>query len=280
MSRGLESLIPRKNNNNEKETLTKKEDVFWVNIKKVRENPYQPRKVFNEEELDKLANSIRKYGVLQPLIISKIEDENFDFELIAGERRFRACKKLGVDKVPVLIKKPSVQEKLEVALIENVQRANLNPIDKAEAYLILKDEFGLLDKEIAEVAGKSRESITNSLRLLILEEAVKEALRRELITEGHAKVLLGLEKEEQLLFLKYILEEKLSVRALEKKIKEVKNPKTKVDLRQSVNLEEYEKKFKSFFKYDDLKVRNSKKGYQVILNFKDEQGLNNWIDKK
>ncbi|MDD4358785.1 MAG: ParB/RepB/Spo0J family partition protein [Candidatus Pacebacteria bacterium] len=284
MSRGLESLIPKKGKQNYDDVPSKKESVFWVEISKIKENPYQPRTFFKEDEISSLAESIKKYGILQPLVVTKIEknDEGgikTEYELIAGERRLRACQKLNIDRVPVIVREPSHQEKLELALIENVQRKNLNPMEKAEAYSRLKEEFGLLEREIAEITGKSREVISNALRLLSLPEAIKLALRYEQISEGHAKVLLSIEnEEEQVKLLKLVIEENLSVRKLEQKIREYKNPKQILSIKDRAYLEEFENKFKEAFKFDNVKVKNNSKNYQVILNFKSEQEMKGFMD--
>lgn len=278
MSKGLESLIPKKGKQNYDDGPSKKESVFWIETNKIRQNPYQPRAFFKEDELNSLAESIKKYGVLQPIIVTKIEKDVY--ELIAGERRLRACQKVNIDKVPVIIRDPNSQEKLELALIENVQRRNLNPMEKAEAFVRLKEEFGLFDREIAEIMGKSREVITNTIRFLNLSELAKQALRNEQISEGHAKVLLSFEnKEDHDRFLKLTIDEKLTVRELEKKIKEFKNPKKVLSVKDRTYLEEFENRFKQILKYDNLKVMNNNKNYQIVINFKSEEEMENWMKK-
>lgn len=278
MSKGLESLIPKKGKQNYDDGPSKKESVFWVETSKIRQNPYQPRAFFKEDELNSLAESIKKYGVLQPLIVTKIEKDVY--ELIAGERRLRACQKVNIDKVPVIIRDPNCQEKLELALIENVQRRNLNPMEKAEAFVRLKEEFGLFDREIAEIMGKSREVITNTIRFLNLSELAKQALRNEQISEGHAKVLLSFEnKEDHDRFLKLIIDEKLTVRELGKKIKEFKNPKKVLSVKDRTYLEEFENRFKQVLRYDNLKVTNNNKNYQIVISFKSEEEMENWMKK-
>lgn len=276
MSRGLESLIPKKGNQSYDDTPATKESIFWIETVKIKQNPYQPRSIFNEEELESLAQSIKKYGVLQPLVVTKMGNEQY--ELIAGERRFRACQKINMDKVPVIIRDPSLQEKLEIALIENVQRRNLNPIEKAEAYLRLKEEFGMFEREIGEIAGKSRESISNSLRLLNLPLHIKQALKNEQISEGHAKVLLSLlSEEEQNKMMRGILEEKWSVRRLEQEIRNLRNPKKELSLKDRTYLERFENQFREVFKYKDIKVKNSNKNYQVVINFKSEGEMEDYL---
>ncbi|MFA7142042.1 MAG: ParB/RepB/Spo0J family partition protein [Candidatus Paceibacterota bacterium] len=277
MSRGLESLIPKKGKQNKEDVLSAKESVFWIETKKIRKNPYQPRALFKKKDIESLAESIKKYGVLQPLIVTKI-DVNI-YELIAGERRLRACLKANIDKVPVIIRKPNKQEKLEIALIENIQRKNLNPMEKAEAFKRLKEEFGLFDRQIAEIMGKSREVITNTIRFLNLSEFGREALRNEQISEGHAKVLLSLESvEEQDMFLKQVLEENLKIRDLEKRIREYKNPRKELNLRDSACLLEFENRFKKVLKYDNIKIKTNKKNYQVVISFKSEKELEGFVD--
>jgi|LSQX01.1.fsa_nt_gb ParB family chromosome partitioning protein len=282
MNKGLESLIPKKGKNYNEGPL-KKESIFWIKTKDIKENPYQPRAVFNEEDLNSLAESIKKYGVLQPLIVTKIEKETeegikIEYELVAGERRLRACEKVNIDKVPVIIREPSVQEKLEIALIENVQRKDLNPIEKAEAYSRLREEFNLLEREIAEIVGKSRESVANGMRLLKLSSKAKQALKNEEITEGHGKSLLSLEtEEEQDKFLKLIIEGKWAVQKLNQEIKASRNPKKEISIRDNAYLEECENRFKQFFKYDNVKVKNNNKNYQVIINFKSEKEMENYL---
>ncbi|MDD3046214.1 MAG: ParB/RepB/Spo0J family partition protein [Candidatus Pacebacteria bacterium] len=278
MSRGLESLIPKKNNQVEEIVPSTKESVFWIETKKISQNPYQPRSLFKEDELKSLSESIKKYGVLQPLVVTKIGEDKY--ELIAGERRLRACEMASIDKVPVIIRDPSVSEKLELALIENIQRKNLNPMEQAEAFTRLREEFGLLEREIADMTGKSREGIANSVRLLNLTLLAKQALRNEEIFEGHGKVLLSLEnKEDQDRFLKIIIDEKLTVRALEARIRDFKNPKKEVTAKDLAKIEEFENQFKKVFKYDNVKVKNNDKNYQVIINFKSGEEMEDWMKK-
>lgn len=284
MSRGLESLIPKKGPSGGSSPL-KKEDVFWIEVEKIVQNPYQPRSFFNENELDKLASSIKKHGILQPLIVTKIEKSNgngikIEYELIAGERRLKACKKIGIDRVPVIIRNSNSQEKLELALIENIQRANLNPVERAEAYMRLRQEFGLLEKEIAEVVGKSREGISNTLRILTLPTIIKEALKKEMISEGHAKVLMSLKNpEDQKKFLKMIIEEGLSVRRLEQEIKSYLKPKTPSTIKDKALIEEIEGRFKKIFHFDGIKVKNKKDAYQVLLDFKSKDEMEDFMKK-
>lgn len=177
---------------------TKKDSVFYVEINKVRPNPQQPRQDFDDDGLKELSKSIRKYGVLQPLLVSKVEEEsnrgmNVYYQLIAGERRLRAAKQAGLPHVPVIIRDDLEEPRisLEVALIENLQRTDLNPLEEAEAYDRLAKEFGLTQKEIAGKVAKSREAVTNSIRLLGLPKDIKESLRSGQLSRAHARALLS-----------------------------------------------------------------------------------------
>ena len=207
------------------------DSIFWIEVEKIKPNPFQPRREFSEDKLNYLAESIRQYGVLQPLVVTRKEIEKPDgglvseYELIAGERRLRASRIAGLSQVPAIIRTETEDEgmKLELAIIENLQREDLNPIDRARAFERLVVDFGLKHIEIAKKMGKSREYISNSLRLLALPEDIKEAISASLITEGHARPLMMLRDrpEEQATLFKEILYKKLTVRdaeAIAKKI--------------------------------------------------------------
>ena len=186
-------------------------------VSEIEPNRDQPRKAFDEEQLEELADSIRKYGVLQPLLVQKKGDS---YEIIAGERRWRAAKLAGLKKVPVVIREYSPQQTMEIALIENVQRADLNPIEEALAYQRLMQEFSLKQEEIAERVSKNRTTITNSMRLLNLVPGVQQMLAEGRITSGHARALLGVsDPQQQLALAQKVEQEKLSVREIEKAVK-------------------------------------------------------------
>lgn len=191
--RGLESLIPKKDNNNQENQEERKEPIFYVEIEKVKSNPYQPRKNFDQENLESLANSVREHGILQPLLVSRIlkESGEVEYQLVAGERRLLASKMIGLAQVPVIIRDPTEQEKLVVSLVENVQRADLNALEKAVAYDRLRKEFNLQQKDIAKMVDRSREAVANTMRLLDLPEEMKQAVRDGKISEGHARALLA-----------------------------------------------------------------------------------------
>ena len=196
--------------------------VLKVKISMVEPNREQPRKMFEEDTLTELADSIRQYGVIQPLVVQKKDGY---YEIIAGERRWRAAKLAGLKEVPVIVKDYSDQEIVEISLIENIQREDLNPIEEARAYQRLSDEFGLKQDEVAEKVSKSRSAITNSLRLLKLDERVQQMLIEEKITTGHARALLAIEdKDIQYETSVRVFDEKLSVRDIERIVRQMQHP--------------------------------------------------------
>lgn len=199
--------------------------IFWVEVGKIKPNPYQPRIEFNDDRLQDLADSIRQYGVLQPLVVTRKEvfhEEGgmmVEYELIAGERRLRASKIAGIEQVPVLIKSGEETDKikLELAIIENLQREDLNPVDRAQAFHKLANEFNLTHKEIGKKVGKSREYVSNTIRLTGLPQEVLDALMAGQINEGHTRPILMLtdRPEEQMTFFKEIMYKRMTVREAE-----------------------------------------------------------------
>ena len=235
LGKGLDSLITNKVNTAKTTTATTKPAVkkdekvvegILVNINKVEPNREQPRKNFDEDALLELAESIKQFGVLQPLLVQQKDDY---YEIIAGERRWRAAKLANLKEVPVIIKKLTEQEVVEISLIENIQRENLNPIEEAIAYKRLLTEFNLKQDEVAERVSKSRTAVTNSMRLLKLNEKVQQMVIDDMISTGHARALLGIDDlEKQYTIAQQIFDEKLSVRETEKLVKALKNPKKEV----------------------------------------------------
>ncbi len=200
-----------------------KHGVLSVSINKVEPNVNQPRKAFDDDALEDLADSIKQYGIIQPLLVS---DRKTHYEIIAGERRWRAAKKAGIKEVPVIIKNFTAEVLLEVSLIENIQRENLNAIEEAMAYQRLIDEFSLKQDEIAEKVSKSRSAIANTIRLLNLSNDVQQMVVDEMISSGHARTLLAVtDSTVQLEIATKVFDEKLSVRETEKLIKVILNPK-------------------------------------------------------
>lgn len=196
-----------------------------VKITKVEPNREQPRKNFDEDALEELADSIKQFGLLQPILV---QDRKTYYEIIAGERRWRAAKLAGLKEVPVIIKNFTPQEIVEISLIENIQREDLNPIEEALAYKRLLTEFSLTQDEVAERVSKSRTTVTNSMRLLKLDERVQQMIIDDMITTGHARALIGIEdKNAQYELAQKIFDEKLNVREVEKLVKSIQSPKPK-----------------------------------------------------
>ncbi len=224
LGKGLDSLIADKVGNSQADGKTEEKQEVLIPISKVEPNKEQPRKNFDEDALLELSESIKQFGVLQPLLV---QDKKDYYEIIAGERRWRAAKLAGLKKVPVIVKHLTDQEIVEISLIENIQRENLNPIEEAIAYKRLLTEFNLKQDEIAERVSKSRTAVTNSMRLLKLNEKVQQMVIDDMISTGHARALLAVSDEEkQYTLAQKIFDEKLSVREVEKLVKKLQNQKT------------------------------------------------------
>lgn len=265
LGKGLDSLIPDKVNVMETTEEEKKEE-FMVNINKVEPNKEQPRKNFDEDALLELSESIKQFGVLQPLIV---QDRNTYYEIIAGERRWRAAKLAGVKEIPVIVKKLTPQEMVEISLIENIQRENLNPIEEAIAYKRLLTEFHLKQDEVAERVSKSRTTVTNSMRLLKLNEKVQQMIIDEMLTTGHARALLSLENEEiQYTVAQKIFDEKLSVRETEKLVKKILKGEPSQNEKQKEEDEEI-KRLKVVYHDIEEKMKQVL-GTKVVINYKDK----------
>lgn len=269
LGKGLDSLIPAKTDKNTniadqkiqktsaEESVNVKGGETFLKINQVEPNRDQPRKDFDEDALLELADSIKQFGVLQPLIVQK---KNEYYEIIAGERRWRAAKLAGLKEVPVIVKDYTKQEIVEISLIENIQRENLNPIEEAMAYKRLLEEFNLKQDEVAERVSKSRTAVTNSMRLLKLSKKVQQMIIDDMISTGHARALLAIDDEElQYTIANRIFDEKLSVRDTEKLVKSLKAPKK----------ETIKEKIEHTFVYDDLveKMKNVM-GTKVNINSK------------
>ena len=242
LNKGLEALLgdvaesknsekPQKNV--KKETKEKSSEIL---LSQIRANQYQPRTSFDQKKLEELAESIKKHGVIQPVLVRK---DGKGFELVAGERRFRAAKLAKLKKIPVVVSNISDVQSLEIAILENIQREDLNPLEVAKGYQRLKDEFGYTQEAVAKSVGKPRSSVANSLRLLTLSPKIQDEIDKGVISEGHAKVLLSVDgvKAEQLLM--RIISENLSVRDLEKQITENPSQTSKKEKksRDELNLE-------------------------------------------
>ena len=265
LGKGLDSLIPDKVGVTETIEEEKKEELM-VNINKVEPNKEQPRKNFDEDALLELSESIKQFGVLQPLIV---HDRDTYYEIIAGERRWRAAKLAGVKEIPVIVKKLTPQEMVEISLIENIQREDLNPIEEAIAYKRLLTEFHLKQDEVAERVSKSRTTVTNSMRLLKLNVKVQQMIIDEMLTTGHARALLALEDEEvQFMAAQKIFDEKLSVRETEKLVKKILKGEPDSPEKQKEDDEEL-KRLKVVYHDIEEKMKQVL-GTKVIINYKDK----------
>ena len=243
--------------------LPETEGITNLDIKEIKANPYQPRKEFNEEELEELAKSIKEHGLIQPVIVIK---EREVYYLVVGERRLRAAAKAGLDKIPVILKKKEDIRLLEMALVENIQRANLNPMEEAEAFLQLSEEFSLTQEEIAEKVGKNRSTVANIMRLTNLPDEVKESLRKNLISSGHARAILMFDPPElQIKVCQKVIEEDLSIRQIEElarqkgPVEKEKNKTEKEDFRSSEVVDVEENLQKIF----GTKVKIKQKGKEI-----------------
>jgi ParB family chromosome partitioning protein len=248
--------------------------ILRISPDKIVVNPQQPRTNFSETALNDLAESIRQHGIISPLIVTKKDDH---FELIAGERRLRSAKLVGLKEVPVIVRAEAEQKKLEIALIENLQREDLNPLETAFAYKRLIDEFNITQEEAAKKVGKARSSVANALRLLSLPVEIQNALAEGKISEAHAKYLLGLEgKDRQLNMLKKILRQNLTVAETDKEIKRIggtkaAKPKDYFDRAKEEELGE-------FFS-TKVELKRQGKGGKIIIDFYSEEELNEIIKK-
>lgn len=225
LGRGLGEILGEVKEAYENNMYDANQSVIEIPLSEITPNPYQPRKQFKQESLDELADSIKQYGLLQPILVYK---EDNHYVLIAGERRLRASKILGLEKIKAILAEIDLNQLREVALIENIQREDLNPIDLANAYNELIKVYHFTHEEVAQRVQKSRSQISNTLRLLELCNEVQDALVQEKITQGHAKVMIGLSDEEQKKIVKSIIGQKLSVRDTEIMVKKIKSPQTSV----------------------------------------------------
>ncbi len=263
--------------------------VFWIEVEKIKPNPYQPRKEFDEKHLNDLADSIRQYGVLQPIVVTREEipreDGGLDvnYELVAGERRLRASKLAQVARIPALIQQQLMDPrlKLEVAIIENLQREDLNPVDRAVSFARLANEFGLKHVEIAKKVGKSREYVSNSLRLLLLPQDILDALSAGKITEGHARplMMLGDRKEEQGTLYKEIIMKKLTVREAEQIARHIAHDKVRKKAAPDPEMDRIEKELAESLGTRVSIERKQVGGGKLVIDFFSSDDLRSLLDK-
>ena len=266
LGRGLDVLIPSED--------SAADGLVQVPLDRISPNPHQPRTVLSEESLAELADSIREHGVIQPLVVT--QEMGGDYQLIAGERRWRASRLAGLETVPVIVKDAAPQEMLEIALVENVQRADLNPLEEALAYQHLVEDFGLSQSEVARRVGKSRPAVNNVLRLLAAAPAVQQALLDGDITEGHGRALLGLETEEaQTAALQTVLSRELTVRDTEALVRRLRGEVAKVQPKptdaEDPHIQALEARFQEALGTRVSVKHGKKKGRVVIYYYSDEE---------
>jgi ParB family chromosome partitioning protein len=272
LGRGLDSLIPS-------ESAIKPSDVQQVAVEAIRPNPHQPRTHFAKEQLAELAESIRTYGVIQPLIVK--EDAGGSYTLIAGERRLQASKLAGLATVPVVSREASDRDLVELALVENVQRADLSPLETAEAYQHMHHQFNLSHDEIARRVGKSRVAITNTLGLLELSAAVKQALLDESISEGHARALKALDTPQaQRAALSTIISQGLNVRQAEELVRKLRGtrPKAAAKASQSAEIRDLQNELRDALG-TKVKVQHSRKGGHITVFYYSDEELDSLVTR-
>ncbi len=268
LGKGLQALLPEKKTVN----WSVGEEVKYLSVEQIIPNRYQPRKIFNEAELTELAASVKEHGVLQPVIVRRTGDGAF--ELIAGERRLRAAKIAGLAAIPALVRLSSDEKSLALALVENVQRQNLNFMEEARAYSQLIEDFGFIQEQVAMAVGKDRSTVANIMRLLTLPREIQDFIERDQVSLGHAKVLLGLKSSDiQLAIARQVIRENLSVRATESIVSKEKNKDFS---------EKTIRKPNKFFHVEEqvrrrlgskVKIAKSGKGGKLIIHFFSEEEL-------
>ena len=278
LGKGLEQLFNNENfdmDTFEKEVYesTPKDEIIEVSLDELRPNPYQPRKVFDQEALEELSSSIREHGVFQPIIIKKSIK---GYEIIAGERRVRASKLAGKETIPAIIRDFTDEEMMEISLLENLQRENLNPIEEAQAYRSMLDKLGITQEELSTKVGKSRSHITNIIGILRLPEEVQKMIAQEKLTMSHAKLLSKLENEEDILEMAdRIVNQKLPVHDVEELTLE-KQKKNKIERKVSTQSTEY--KYVEDMLRDKLDAKVKIKEKQIVINFTNVADLNRILE--
>lgn len=272
LGKGLNALLSDINSN-----ADKNEAFFSVRINEVEPNVNQPRKVFNDEKLSELAESIKEHGIVQPIIVKK---EDSIYRIIAGERRWRAARIAGLTEVPILIKELTDKEIMEIALIENLQREDLNSIEEAEAYENLMKEYNMTQEDMSKIIGKSRSAIANTIRLLSLSDKVKQFLMMGEITSGHGRALLSVEKkEEQEKLAELIIEKGLNVRDTEKLVKiGLSKKKTSKEVEDNVELNNIEEKLQNVFGTKVKIKNNSNNKGKILIEYYSHQELDRILD--
>ena len=267
LGRGLSSLI------GETKVETKKNEL---SISDLIPNKYQPRKIFDEDNLNDLTNSIKERGIIQPIIVRKSDNDKSKFEIIAGERRWLAAQRAGIHNVPVVVTEADDLKSLEFALVENVQRYDLNPLEEAQGYKRLIEEFSYDQEKVSKFIGKSRSHITNSLRILTLPNDVIELIEKKKLTSGHAKILVGLDNAS--FVANKIVEKKLSVRQTESIVRVFKNKRPKLDTVRDANTIDLEKSISEKIGLNVVIKNNKRNKGTITFSYKELNQLNKIIE--
>ena len=266
LGKGLNALFPG-------ESLTKAESVEHIHVKSIKANPYQPRKVFDESAIQELSASIKEHGILQPIILRRTGST---YEIVVGERRFRAAKMAGLEEVPAVIRVLTDEETMEWAILENLQREDLTPIEEAEAYHNLMDNLSLTQEQLAFRLGKSRPHIANHVRLLSLPEKIRNYISDSKLSMGHGRTLLGLRKKEQILLVaEQVLKEGLNVRQLEKLVQKLNDDvprETKTEKKPDLFLAERESNLRDYFG-TNVTIKKTKNKGKIEIEFFSEDDL-------
>jgi len=275
LGRGFESLIPT--DFSLSDVASPGEQVKNIPIEKILVNPAQPRKQFDEDSLKELAQSIKQHGIIQPLVVTPKGDK---YRIVAGERRYRASKIANISSIPAIIRNHAELEELEIALVENVQRVDLSPLEQAISIVKLRDQFSLSLKQISKKLGKAETTISNTIRLLQLPKKAVESLQKNVISEGHARAILALktDKKAQIDLLNKIVTQKLSVRAAEKLVKDYKKGKKPTALGPKKELVIRAKKIEKKLGVK-IKINQKKRGGSVSLSYKNENELDSILKK-
>lgn len=272
LGRGLEALFAENQLTKEEETKLKQGEEIVQNIKiiEIEPNRNQPRRTFSAESIEELAKSIEKYGVIQPIIVSK--KENY-YEIIAGERRWRASKKAGLKEMPCIVRENDERKNKEIALIENIQREDLNPIDKARGFRQLLDDYGMTQQQLADTVGLNRSTVTNTLRLLNLDERVMKLAIEGKLTEGHCRSLLCIDDpEKQYAAALSIIEKGETVRDIEQKVQNKKKAPKKEEARREAICRDIEDTFQSFFG-TKVKLNAGKRSGKIVIQYSTNEEL-------
>ncbi|MFD1204267.1 MULTISPECIES: ParB/RepB/Spo0J family partition protein [Sporosarcina] len=265
LGKGLNALFPD-------ESLTKAEAIEHVRLKSIKVNPYQPRKIFDENAIQELSESIKEHGILQPIIVRKVGTM---YEIVVGERRFRAAKLAGLVEIPAVVRQLTDEESMEMAILENLQREDLTPIEEAEAYQKLMDNLNLTQEQLAFRLGKSRPHIANHIRLLTLPEKIRGLITDGKLSMGHGRTLLGLRKKEQIIAVaERTIKENLNVRQLEKLVQKLNEdvPRETKKEKKSIFIEEQESNLREYFG-TNVTIKKSKNKGKIEIEFFTEEDL-------